>query len=179
MTKTLSKRFDKETVKNGLHATRIDISGKNRVQLIALLNESLADTFDLFSQVKQAHWNVKGHQFYQLHLLFDQIAGELLEYGDELAERITALGGTALGTVRMAAGTSTLPEYPTDILDGMDHIEALADRFAPYCQTIRDNIDKATDYGDADTADLFTEISRNSDKRLWFLEAHLQAEDER
>lgn len=179
MTKTLSKKMDKEATKNGLHSTRIDISGKARLQLIALLNESLSNTLDLHSQVKQAHWNVKGQQFYQLHLLFDEIAGELLEFGDEIAERVTALGGTALGTVRMASDTTSLPEYPTDILDGLDHVEALADRFASYGQAVRENIEKSTDYDDADTADLFTEISRNTDKRLWFLEAHLQAEDER
>lgn len=176
MTKTMTKKNGK-AVKAGLHSTRIDLSSKARTQLVDILNESLAKTFDLFSQVKQAHWNVKGHQFYQLHLLFDEIAGELLEYTDEQAERITALGGTALGTVRMAAAASDLEEYPTDILDGMDHVAALADRFASFCQTLRESIDKATELGDADTADLYTEISRTADKRLWFLEAHLQTDE--
>lgn len=177
MTKTLSKKMEKEAAKNGLHSTRIDIPGKARTQLVALLNESLAETLDLHSQVKQAHWNVKGQQFYQLHLLFDEIASEFLEFGDEIAERITSLGGTAMGTVRMSAETSSLPDYPIDIVDSMDHVEALADRFAAYGQSVREGIEKAGEYGDADTADLYTEISRTTDKRLWFLEAHLQAED--
>ena len=176
MTKTMTKKNGK-TVKSGLHSTRIDIPSKARTQLIDMLNDNLGRTFDLFSQVKQAHWNVKGHQFYQLHLLFDEIATELYEFTDELAERVTALGGTAMGTVRMAAYATDLEEYPSDILDGMDHVAALADRFAPYCQVIRESIDKATELSDADTADLFTEISRTVDKRLWFLEAHLQAEE--
>lgn len=176
MTKTMTKKNGK-TARAGLHATRIDLSAKSRTQLVELLNDNLSRTFDLFSQVKQAHWNVKGHNFYQLHLLFDEIAGELLEYTDELAERITALGGTAMGTVRMAAYSSDLNEYPTDILEGMDHVKALAERFAPYCQAIREGIESADDLGDADTADLFTEISRTADKRLWFLEAHLQADE--
>lgn len=172
MTKTLSKKPSKP----GLHQTRIDLSSKSRTQLIEILNQSVADTFDLFSQVKYAHWNVKGHQFYQLHLLFDEIAGELLEFVDELAERVTALGGTAFGTVRAAAEQSRIEEYPTDILEGLDHIAALSERFAVYCQSVREGIEKSTDLGDADTADLYTEISRTADKRLWFLEAHLQAE---
>ncbi|MBX9689701.1 MAG: DNA starvation/stationary phase protection protein Dps [Candidatus Obscuribacterales bacterium] len=172
MTKTLSKK----PVKSGLHQSRIDLSAKSRSQLVDLLNGSLADTFDLYSQVKQAHWNVKGHQFYQLHLLFDEIASELLEQVDELAERATALAGTALGTVRMAAAASRLNEYPVDILEGMDHVAALAEAFAHYAQIVRENIEKSDELGDADTADLFTAISRNADKRLWFLEAHLQAE---
>lgn len=173
MTKTITKKASK----NGLHHTRIDLSSKSRVQLVDLLNESLADTFDLYSQVKQAHWNVKGHQFYQLHLLFDEIASELLAFVDELAERVTALGGTALGTVRMAAGQSQIDEYPSGILEGLDHIAALAERFATYCQSVRNNIEKSAELEDADTADLFTEISRTADKRLWFLEAHLQTDE--
>jgi starvation-inducible DNA-binding protein len=59
----------------------------------------------------------------------------------------------------------------------MDHVAALADRFASFCQTLRESIDKATELGDADTADLYTEISRTADKRLWFLEAHLQTDE--
>ena len=176
MVKTLSKKTDK-THKNDLHSTRIDIPVKIRAQLIELLNQSLASTFDLFSQVKQAHWNVKGQDFYQLHLLFDQIASELLEFVDEIAERITSLGGTALGTVRMASTGTNLDEYPSDIYEGLDHIAALADHFASYCQHVRASIDKSAELGDADTADLYTQVSRQVDKRLWFLEAHLQTEE--
>jgi starvation-inducible DNA-binding protein len=170
-------KLSKKAAKNGLHQTRIDLSAKSRVQLVDMLNETLADTFDLFSQVKQAHWNVKGHQFYQLHLLFDEMAGELINYADEVAERATALGGTAMGTVRMAAEKSSLSEYPSDVLEGLDHIAALSERFAMYCQELRSKMEKAADLGDASTADLYTEISRNADKRLWFLEAHLQADE--
>src|SRR5690606_2048973 len=107
--------------------TRIDLPPEKRTQLIALLNQHLADTFDLFGQCKQAHWNVKGPQFHQLHLLFDELA-ELVEgFVDLIAERVTALGGTALGTVRMAGGASRLAEYPLDPGGSMAHVEALAD----------------------------------------------------
>jgi starvation-inducible DNA-binding protein len=161
-----------------LHSTRIDLPANTRSQVISLLNQSLASTLDLKTQVKQAHWNVKGMDFYQLHELFDDMASELEEYVDMLAERVTALGGTALGTARIAASKSELAEYPLEILDGKDHIVALADRYATYGKTLRDNIDETGDLGDADTADLYTEISRAIDKRLWFLEAHLQTEVE-
>ena len=154
--------------------SRIDIPADKRTKLVELLNARLADTFDLMSQVKQAHWNVKGQEFYQLHLLFDEIAGELAEYVDELAERAVALGGYATGTVRMAAENSTLPEYPTGATDGLEHVEALAERFALFAKSIRAAIDSSSELGDASTADLFTEVSRDVDKRLWFIEAHLQ-----
>jgi starvation-inducible DNA-binding protein len=157
-----------------LHSTRIDMPANTRSQVIATLNQTLASTLDLKTQVKQAHWNVKGMHFYQLHELFDEMASELEEYIDMVAERVTALGGTAMGTARIAASQSDLPEYPLEILEGKDHVIALADRYANYGKTLRDNIDETGDLGDADTADLYTEISRAIDKRLWFLEAHLQ-----
>lgn len=162
--------------KQTLHPTRIDLPAATRADVIALLNQTLAFTLDLKTQVKQAHWNVKGMDFYQLHELFDELAGELEEFIDLIAERVTALGGVAMGTVRVAAQVSELPEYPFDILHGKDHIVALADRYAPYAKLVRKGIGKTDDLGDADTADLYTEVSRAIDKRLWFLEAHLQAD---
>jgi len=121
-----------------------------RRNVIAILNDRLADAIDLQSQVKQAHWNVKGPNFIALHELFDKISDVALQQIDEIAERITSLGGTAEGTVAVAAKRSKLKNYPLSITAGKDHL------------------------GDADTADLFTGISRDLDKYLWFLEAHLQ-----
>lgn len=161
-------------VSSRLHPTRIDIPAEARSKIVVILNQTLAATLDLKTQTKQAHWNVKGTDFFQLHELFDLIAGELEEYTDMVAERVTALGGYAVGTARAAASNSILPEYPFDILDGKEHVTALADRFAPYAKHIREAINKTNDLGDLDTADLYTEISRTIDKRLWFLEAHLQ-----
>jgi len=157
-----------------LHPTRIDIDENARVSLVALLNRALASLFDLKSQVKQAHWGVKGKDFFQLHELFDQMATELETFVDSIAERATTLGGVALGTARMAIEQSIVPEYPVSALDGSEHLVALADRYAIVARLLRSSIDTATELDDADTADLFTEVSREVDKRLWFLEAHLQ-----
>ena len=166
-----------KTAKPPVFPTRIDLPSEDRTALIGLLNERLADTMDLYSQVKQAHWNVKGLNFFQLHELFDQLAGEVLPFVDQIAERATALGGTAMGTVRMAAGHSTLPEYP-EAIDEQYHLIALIDRYAAFARNVRDAIDFADNHHDRDTADLFTEISRAADKHLWFLEAHLQSAPE-
>jgi starvation-inducible DNA-binding protein len=170
----LIDRLDIQAKTTKLYSSRIDLPTENRTQIIAMLNLVLALTLDLKTQVKQAHWNVKGMNFYQLHKLFDQIATDLDEYVDTIAERVTTLGGTAMGTVRIAAGTSTLPEYSFEIVDGKDHVMAIADRLAPYAKIVRETINLTSDLEDADTADLFTEISRTVDKYLWFLEAHLQ-----
>ena len=156
-----------------LYSTRIDLPVDVRTQVIAILAKTLATTLDLKTQIKQAHWNVKGLDFYQLHLLFDELAGEIEEYVDMVAERITALGGTPLGTARVAAANSVLPEYPLDAVTGIDHLTALSDRYGAYAAHVRTAIADTADLGDADTSDLYTEISRTIDKRLWFLEAHL------
>lgn len=158
-----------------LFETRIDLPTDQREKMVALLNQQLADTFDLFGQTKQAHWNVKGPQFHQLHELFDDLADQLRKYVDLIAERATALGGTALGTVRMAAEASRLPEYPIDPGGSMQHVEALAERFAALAATTRAAMKAAEAEDDATTLDLLTEVSRGLDKSLWFLEAHLQA----
>ena len=160
-----------------LYPSHIDIPADVRSKVVTLLNQTLAATADLKSQVKQAHWNVKGTDFYQLHEMFDEIAGEVEEYIDMFAERVTTLAGYACGTVRMAAANSILPEYPTDILDGKEHVTALVERFAAYAKHLREGIDKADELNDQDTNDLYVEVSRTIDKRLWFLEAHIQVSE--
>lgn len=158
----------------GLHPTMNDLPEEIRVQVIEILNHSLASALDLKTQVRQAHWNVKGPHFIQLHELFDTLATEMEDFVDTIAERVTTLGGTAYGTARMAVAASILPEYPADIREGQDHVQALAVRYAAYGKLIRENIGKTNNLGDVDTADLYTGISRAVDKDLWFLESHLQ-----
>jgi starvation-inducible DNA-binding protein len=146
-----------------------------REGMARLLNAHLAAAQDLFTQCKQAHWNVKGPHFYSLHLLFDKLAEDAEGQADELAERCAALGGTAHGTAHEAAKNTYLAPYPLDLSDGMGHVAALADAQAAYGRALRSAIEKANAAGDADTADLFTQLSREADKGLWMLEAHLQA----
>lgn len=152
----------------------IDIPEKSRREIIDILNHDLAATSDLYSQTKQAHWNVKGEAFFQLHELFDDLAEGIEEAVDQLAERATALGGFAMGTVRMAASTSYLPEYDCHSSNGMEHVRELAKRYAMYARRLREMIDRTAELEDLSTSDLYTEISRKADKYLWFLEAHLQ-----
>jgi starvation-inducible DNA-binding protein len=155
-------------------ATKIDLADNGRQALVDLLNARLADTSDLYSQIKQAHWSVKGLHFSQLHELFDQLAGEIFPFIDLLAERVAALGGVAMGTARMAAEHSTLPEYPAAAVEGREHLRALIDRYGAYTSNIRAAIDAADSHHDKATADIFTGIARVADKQLWFLESHFQ-----
>lgn len=158
-----------------MHNTKNDLAKEKREQVIEHLNARLADAIDLKTQAKQAHWNVKGIHFFQLHELFDQVATAVEAHTDLIAERVTALGGTALGTARVIAQKTSLSEYPLEIVDGTAHVDALSTAMADFGKNIRRNISDADNIGDADTADLFTEISREIDKLLWFVEAHIQA----
>lgn len=155
--------------------TRNDLPASARTKTIELLNARLADAIDLGTQTKHAHWNVKGPSFIALHELFDKVAEHVEDHVDELAERVTALGGTARGTLASVARATSLRPYPEDISEGLAHVDALSAALAAFGAKVRAAIDEATRLGDADTADLFTGISRGTDKDLWFLEAHLHA----
>lgn len=163
-TKTSSRTFN----------TSVNLPESARNQSIDILNARLADTIDLKTQAKQAHWNVKGPEFFQLHELFDTLASHFDEHADLIAERATALGGTALGTARLVASTSSIPEYDLDAVGGIEHVVALSERLARAANQFRADIENTSKLGDQGTSDLFTEISREADKDLWFLEAHLQ-----
>jgi starvation-inducible DNA-binding protein len=157
--------------------TRIEIPEEAREGLVGILNSQLADATDLYTQVKFAHWNVEGSDFIQLHELFDEVAAHVLEFTDLIAERATTLGGKAHGTLRQAAAGTSLSEYPDGQFDGMDAVAAVADQVGAYAASTRQAIEESDKLGDAASSDLFTEVARQIDKDLWFLEAHLQSTD--
>jgi starvation-inducible DNA-binding protein len=164
-------------MKQTLHKTRNDLPEHTRRKVIDLLNQNLSDVLDLGFQSKQAHWNVKGPHFIGLHELFDKVAEEVEEYTDDIAERAVELGGVALGTIQVVSKNSRLAAYPLDLVTGKQHVVALASALAKFGASARAGIDASARLGDADTADLFTEISRGVDKLLWMVEAHIQAKE--
>ncbi len=166
---------NKPTPQPKMYETENDIPEQRRSELNVLMNQRLADAVDLQMQMKQAHWNVKGPHFIGLHELFDKIDEAVEAYVDLIAERIVQLGGIAEGTARVAAERSRLEEYPLDIADGHAHVEAVSKALSTFGREVRKTIDEVDELQDADTADMFTEISRGIDKWLWFVEAHSQA----
>ena len=156
--------------------TSNDLPPTTRRSVIEILNEHLADAIDLQLQAKQAHWNIKGPNFVGLHELFDEVASQAQEYADEIAERAVALGGVARGTIQAVSGQSQLREYPLEVGDWRAHVRAMQDALATFGRGVRKAIDDTTAVNDADTADLFTEISRGVDKSLWMVEAHVHDE---
>ncbi|MFT3986536.1 DNA starvation/stationary phase protection protein Dps [Aestuariivirga sp.] len=151
-----------------------DIDSNVRKSMIALLNHRLADALDLKLAVKQAHWNIKGKTFIALHLLLDDVAGRVDENADTMAERIVQIGGTAKGTSQAVAKATSLPAYPLDITAQDDHVTALCERMFSFGNACRKDIEEADKAGDADTADILTQVSRAIDKDIWFLRSHLE-----
>lgn len=156
------------------HPTKNDLKSNAKSVAIDLLNARVADCIDLALLTKQAHWNLKGRQFIGVHEMLDGFRTEVDDYVDTMAERVVQLGGTALGTTQTTAQATTLAPYPVDIYAVVDHLHALIDRYGKAANNVRKSIDNAAEAGDADTADIFTEVSRGLDKALWFLEAHVQ-----
>lgn len=157
-----------------MYPTKNDLPAKKREGLVELLNLHLASSLDVMLQSKQAHWNVKGPNFAALHELFDKINEDFEEYTDLLAERIVQLGGIAEGTAVVVAKRTPLKQYPLSLADGLEHVDYFSGSLAAFGKAVREAIKTSGDeFGDADTADIYTEISRGVDKWLWMLEAHL------
>lgn len=159
------------------HATRNDLKSNVKKVSIELLNARLADAIDLALLTKQAHWNLKGPQFIAIHEMLDGFRTTVDGHVDTMAERAVQLGGMAQGTVQTVADVTTLKPYPTEISKTKDHLAALIERYGAVANSVRAAIDEADEAGDADTADIFTAFSRDLDKSLWFLEAHVQEKE--
>jgi starvation-inducible DNA-binding protein len=153
--------------------TKIDLAKTIRDKSISLLNPALAGATELMLATKEAHWNVKGPNFIALHELFDKFNAEVSVYVDDLAERIVQLGGHAPGTAQEVVKAKALTPYPQGKTGERDHLRGLISQTSELGAIVREGIDRSTDAGDADTADLLTSVSRGLDKQLWFLEAHL------
>jgi starvation-inducible DNA-binding protein len=151
------------------------LSEDTRVKIADQLNARLADGLDLHSQIKVAHWNIKGAQFAALHPLFETFAVSLAAFNDSIAERAVTLGARAYGTVRHVAKASRLPEYPQDTSRDLEHVKLLAERFDKYLEGVRETRSVGDGLGDTDTVDLLTGIVTEFEKNAWFLRASLDS----
>ena len=149
------------------------LSADVRRTITEALNARLADGLDLHSQIKVAHWNIKGPQFAALHPLFETFAVSLAAHNDAVAERAVTLGGKAYGTARHVASVSRLPEYPQDTSRDLEHVALLADRIEAFLDGVRGSRRTGEELGDTDTVDLLTGIITEFEKHAWFLRASL------
>ena len=161
--------------KTKMHKTMNPISENIRGSMVELLQTHLATAVDITYQTKQAHWNVKGMNFIAVHELFDDLHEETEEYVDTIAERLTAIGGQAHGTVQAASENSLLDPYPLDLVKSEDHLKRLTESYAKWSAAIAEGIEEASEAGDPLTEDLLTAIGRGLDKGIYFMESHFQA----
>ncbi|MGK5089439.1 DNA starvation/stationary phase protection protein Dps [Bdellovibrionota bacterium FG-2] len=154
-------------------ATRIDITESVRSKTVQMLNDRLADGIELMLQTKQAHWNLRGRGFFQLHKLFDEVTKGISEHVDTIAERIAQLGGHAEGTAWIVSERSQIEEYPRDIVECADHLNALSSAIAAFAKSCRECILVCEDYEDRVTEDIIVSATRSMDKYLWLVESNL------
>jgi starvation-inducible DNA-binding protein len=173
----MSKKEAAVSAMKRMYKNRVALPEDVKEKVCDVMNRKLAASLDMYSQAKFAHWNVKGVNFYQLHLLFDAVAKTVFKQIDAIAERITQLGGVAKGTVRMSAEASPIPPYNVEALSGPDHLKTLADALGVYCKELREASDAIDELNDPPTADFFKQLVVEAEEELYFLESHLEAGD--
>ena len=156
-----------------MYRTSNTLSENIRSKAAEVLNRHLAAAIDLHAQVKQAHWNVRGPAFIAIHELLDKVAEAVEDYSDTIAERAGALGATAEGTIHVAVQRSFLEQYKLGVADEKSHLSAVTVALAAFGDSARKAIDETASFGDQDTSDVFTEVSRGVDYQLWLVESHL------
>jgi len=151
--------------------SHVALPTETRKAIAERLDIHLANTLDLYSQVKQAHWTLKGPQFFARHELFDEVALHLRQQADDTAERISTLGSYPSGTVRMAAKKSAITPHDSGHVSGGHLLRDLVNRFSMHASMIREML-QYVEKDDPASADLLTEQLRAVELDLWFFESH-------
>jgi len=139
-----------------------------------MLNHVLADSIILYNLYKKHHWLVRGHTFYQLHLLLDKHAEEQLKLIDMLAERVQTLGGVAIADPRHVAEVTTIPRPPNGVEEVPAMLSRLLEAHEIVIAKVRDGITKTTDNRDDGTNDLLMgDVLRTHEMHVWFIAEHL------
>ncbi len=162
------------TAQKTLYSSSSKLSIPARVRVIEALNAALTDGMDLYTQLKVAHWNIKGPNFAALHPFFDQLATAAAGHNDALAERAIALGGLATGTARHVAEHSRLPDYPQTLTRDLEHVGELVRRIDGWIEGLRRTRATSEEVQDTDTVDLLTGMITEFEKHAWFLRATLE-----
>src|SRR6202140_3817466 len=139
-------------------------------QLTAHLQRVLVDLIELHIQGKQAHWNVVGTNFRDLHLQLDEIVDGAREAADTIAERMRALDAVPDGRTDTVAATTSVPAVPAGLVGTADILDIIADRIyatVDPARTIHDEVDAA----DPSTADLLHAIITDLEKQAWMLKS--------
>jgi starvation-inducible DNA-binding protein len=153
----------------------IGISDANIKKVCTLLNTILADANVFYIKLRKFHWNIKGPDFVEFHELFEEQYNAVAEAIDEVAERITTLGGVAIGTTQEFAKYSQLKEAAGKIPAEMQMLKELVTDHETIIRSLREAIDKCDeDYKDMGSADLLTDLIRDHEKQAWKLRQYIR-----
>ena len=145
-----------------------------RQESCELLNAVLADSIILYSLYKKHHWLMRGHTFYQLHLLLDKHAGEQLQLIDMMAERVQILGGIAVADPRHVAEITTIERSPNGAEEVPVMLSRLLDAHEIIIGKIRNAIERTEMNKDWGTNDLLmSDVLRTNEMEVWFVAEHL------
>ncbi len=157
-----------------LHAVPLGMPEETLKQNVGMLNQLLADSITLYNLYKKHHWQVTGPTFYQLHLLLDKHAGEVLETVDMIAERIQTLGGVTTGMPWEVAETTKIEHPPTGEEDIPAMLARTVNAHATAIKTIRAGIEQTDENKDYATNDLLTSrVLPLHELQVWFVSQHL------
>lgn len=156
-----AKSTRRQNAENGFKASK---------ELTDNLQAVLVDLIELHLQGKQAHWNVVGKNFRDLHLQLDEIIDAAREFSDEVAERLRALHATPDGRSDTVAATTTLPEYPGGEIDTADTIDLITVRLEATVGRMRD-VHDAVDEADPTSADILHAIIAKLEQYAWMVSA--------
>ena len=155
---------------------KIGLSDKNLKAVCTLLNNCLADSVMLYIKIRKFHWNVKGDNFMELHKLFENHYDQVQEAIDNIAERVSQLGGLAIGTTSEFAKNSSIKESPgKNPANNLDMIKELLGDHETIIQGLRKGIDQAADQlKDQGTADFLTALIQDHEKMAWTLRRYFK-----
>jgi starvation-inducible DNA-binding protein len=152
----------------------IVLSPSARSDNCTLVNQILADTIVLYHLYKKHHWLMRGHTFYQLHLLLDKHASEQIELIDVLAERVQTLGGVAIAEPRHVAEVTKVKRPPNGVEEVPVMLSRLLEAHELIIGELRVAIDKTAANQDSGTNDLLvSQVLRTNETQVWFLAEHL------
>jgi starvation-inducible DNA-binding protein len=153
----------------------IGIADEQRQAVVRILNTVLADEFVLYTKSRRFHWNVEGHNFSELHDLFQKHYEQLGQIVDDVAERARALDGVAAGSLEEYLKLTRLKEEPSKLYDARGMIAALLADHEALVRNLREDLRVCADeHGDEGTMDFLTGLMQTHEKTAWMLRAYLR-----
>ncbi|MGI0005608.1 MAG: Dps family protein [Nitrososphaera sp.] len=165
----MSKLVESDIMQSGIEPD-IGIEASSRKSVIRILSNLLADEYVLYTKTRNYHWNVYGPHFHDLHVFFEEQYKELEGITDEVAERITTLGGKALGTLKEFTQYTRLEESPKDYPNAAKMIENLCKDHEETIKVLRKDADACDEkYNDMGTNDFLIGLMQQHEKMAWML----------